>query len=97
MATNIGQTMTLEKSQPLIRQRYYSPEIEARRRMLSRIDEMLTPEVKKECPGLAIMVLTLDEYEIVMNALEKISQQKKKNNKKLQPRTLTLNILSPNQ
>ena len=46
-------------------------QIEAKRQLLSRINEILTPELKHECPGLAVMVLTIDEYEHVINALKR--------------------------
>lgn len=47
------------------------PEIQAKRQLLSRIDEILTPELKRECPGLAIMVLTLNEYETIITLLKR--------------------------
>jgi hypothetical protein len=53
-------------------------EIESKRKLLLRLDQILTPEFKSECPGLAIMVLSVNEYEVVMNALNEVSRRKKR-------------------
>ena len=43
---------------------------EGKRILRQKISEILTPELQNECPGLAIMVLTLDEYEMFMSSLK---------------------------
>lgn len=39
--------------------------------MISYIDEILTPGVKHECRGLAILVVTIDEYEAIISSLKR--------------------------
>ena len=65
---------------------------DAKRRLRQLIDEILTPQVIDECPGLAIMVLSIDEYEIMMEALKKEADRKRMQKR----RPLILNILHSN-
>jgi hypothetical protein len=78
------------------RQEKYDPlDTEAKRRVRQKIGEMLTPELKQECPGLAILVLTVDEYEIVRSALRE-SGQRKMNILKSNNSGIFLNIVRDN-
>lgn len=48
------------------------------KRLLRRtLDECLPGEVREECKGLVILVYTLDEYEIVMDALKEKANRKR--------------------
>lgn len=60
--------------------RYSILDTEEKRRMRQKISDILTPEVKNECPGLAILVVTIYEYEIMMEALKNESIRKRMNN-----------------
>lgn len=62
---------------------------DAKRRLRQRIDEILTPELIDECPGLAIMVVSVDEYEVIMEALRNEANRKRQQKR----RPLILNIL----
>lgn len=66
---------------------HHSLDTEAKRTLRQKIDEILTPELRNECPGLAILVLSLDEYDLMQEALkEKANRKQKANiNNKLRP------------
>jgi len=90
----------LYKMATINRQEQYDPlDTEAKRRVRQKIDEILTPELRHECNGLAITVLTIDEYQIMLNALRESSDRKKQiKNRRRHPSVtpssipLTLNI-----
>lgn len=77
----------------LNRQQQYDPlDTEAKRLVRQKIDGILTPELRRECPGLAIMVLSVAEYQIIRVALRESGRRKKlmaTNNS----RDITLNIV----
>jgi len=41
-----------------------------------KIAEILTPELKRRCPGLIITVLNVNEHNVMMNALTEVSNRK---------------------
>lgn len=49
--------------------KYHPLDSDIKTRLRQKIAAILTPEVRIECRGLAILVLKLDEYEVMMNAL----------------------------
>ena len=61
------------------------------KKIRQRIDDILTPELRDECPDLAILVLSLDEYEVMMEALKKEAERKRKHKNRIQ--SLTLNVV----
>lgn len=70
----------------------YNPlDTHAKQKLRQRIDDILTPELRDECPDLAILVLSLDEYEVMMEALKKEAERKRKHKNRIQ--SLTLNVV----
>jgi hypothetical protein len=51
---------------------------EPKRRIREIINANLTESVRNECPGIAILVLTLDEYDTIMEALRERADRKRK-------------------
>ena len=49
---------------------------EQKERVRQKISEVLTPELKSECPGLVILVLTYCEHELMMDCLKRESIRK---------------------
>lgn len=62
----------------------------AKRLMREKIKEMWTNELKHQCKGLAVIVLSLEERQIVLNALKEVAGRKRREAKQ---KPLTLNII----
>ncbi len=58
--------------------RYDPLDTEEKRKLRQKISDVLTPDVRRECPGLAIMVVSLEEYAVIRNALRKEADRKKR-------------------
>ena len=54
-------------------------DIPAKQLAKEKINEICTPELKEQCKDLVVMVLSIDEYNIMINALKEVSNRKKKN------------------
>ena len=69
----------------------------AKKIVRNRIRALMDSEIKEECKGLAIIVLSVEEHEIVLKALKEVSARKRrefesKRSTRL-PKRLTLNIV----
>ncbi|CAH6420107.1 Hypothetical protein HVR_LOCUS1099 [uncultured virus] len=64
-----------------------------KQRLRHYISEILTQDVKNECPGLTILVLSREEYEIMMDALKEKANRMRKQNIINKPTKLTLNVV----
>ena len=52
----------------------YNPiNLQSKKLMRAKIAEIWTPEFKRQCKGLAIVVLSKEEYNIVLNALNEVN------------------------
>lgn len=49
---------------------------ESKNRMRDILSQMLTPEVKSACPGVAIIMISVDEYRTLMLLLGKVLKEK---------------------
>lgn len=82
---------------------YHSLDTPEKQLLRQKIAEILTPELKRQCPGLVITVHSLDEHNIIMNALTEVSDRKlreralagKRRSNHVQP--LTLNVINPTE
>ena len=65
-----------------------------------KIAEILTPEIKRQCYGLVITVHSLDEHNIIMNALTEVSDRKLRERRKTRNnhiRPMTLKVIDPTE
>ncbi|CAH6419442.1 Hypothetical protein HVR_LOCUS632 [uncultured virus] len=65
----------------------------AKQLIRERIDTLLTPELRRECSGLAILVLSVDEFHIVQNALKEVADRKRKEMRERRKKPLMLNVI----
>lgn len=62
----------------------------AKRLMRERIKTMWADELKQQCKGLAVIVLSLEERQLVMHALQEVADRKRM---EARQNPLTLNII----
>lgn len=83
---------TNPQTQPI--QQLFDPlDTPAKQLLRQKIDDVLTPEVQYQCQGLTILVLSLDEYKIMTNALKEASEKKRQQMRQRKQKGLTLNIV----
>ena len=46
-------------------------------RLREFLDEIITPEIKDECPGVRVLVLTIDEYDMMMGAVRESAERQR--------------------
>jgi hypothetical protein len=78
---------------------YRSIDTPQKQLLRQKISEILTPEIREQCKGLVVTVLSTNEQEIVKNALTEVSERKIRErtikNNYMAP--LTLKVMDPNQ
>lgn len=79
---------------------YHSLDTPEKQLLRQKISEILTPEIREQCKGLVITVLSANEQDIVMNALTEVSERKireRASARKIPAEPLTLKIINPNE
>lgn len=68
---------------------------EPKRILRQRISEILTPELRRECNGLTVLVISREEYEFMISAIKERAERKcTARYINLNPKELTLNIIT---
>lgn len=79
---------------------YRSLDTPEKQLLRKKIAEILTPEIKQQCKGLVVTVLSTHEQSILMDALTEVSERKIRERASMRnshTRPLTLKVIHPNQ
>lgn len=68
---------------------------EPKRLLRQRISEILTPELRRECDGLTVLVISKEEYKFMVNAMiERAERKRAERGINVNTKELTLNIIT---